>query len=410
MLAPPRKERLGKLTPAQTTALRTLNSGSIRGADVPDDLLDRLVTGGWVSVTISVDGADLYTIRPFAPPPTRPAEATRTLSKFTVIRRSGDEIVAEHPLSWSDIVIHDARVLADLSGLPNADLPESVSTRLTDDLAWTGHTATGESERFETRSWGAHELWFHRHANLSDRVLTWDHFGPTRWADGQFPPLPARRETYPGEPIGLYRPDLDALRDSDPSITTVLEDRVSTRAFDDAAPITVDQLGELLYRTARTKLEREAKGVEYLSRPYPSGGAVYELEIYPVIRNVAGVKSGMYHYDSFDHVLRPVAGDEVVDRLLRTSSMTLAEGQLPQVLLVVAARAGRLMWTYEQVPYGIILKHVGVLLQTVYLAATAMGLGAVAQGYGDSAAFTEAVGCSELAECNVGSIVVGTPA
>ena len=41
-----------------------------------------------------------------------------------------------------------------------------------------------------------------------------------------------------------------------------------------------------------------------------TAGGVYELELYPVVRNVAGVPPGMYHYDSFDHVLRPVAAGD----------------------------------------------------------------------------------------------------
>ncbi|MGV7852500.1 nitroreductase family protein, partial [Mycobacterium kansasii] len=53
---------------------------------------------------------------------------------------------------------------------------------------------------------------------------------------------------------------------------------------------------------------------------------------------------------------------------------------------------------------------VGVLMQTIYLVATAMGLGACAQGFGDTAAFVAATGVDELQECNVGSIIIGSPA
>ncbi len=416
LLAPPHKERLGKLPPAQLQALKTLNSGVKMTAPADPGVravLESLADRGWLTMTVRSGDTDLYTIRPFKAPPARPvsAEPDRTLSKFAIMRRHKGTFVLEHPMSWCDIDIHDGRIVGLATGLATDDVPDAIARQLAADLKWTGHTVadrTDEDQNFSTRSWGAHELWFHRLSNLSERVLTWEEFGPTRWADGEFPPLPARKQNYPGEPIELFAPDIDSLRESDPSITAVLEDRASCRSFDEAHPITLDQIGELLYRTARTKLLRTAKGVEYLSRPYPAGGAVYELEIYPVVRNVDGLAAGMYHYDSFDHVLRPVADDSVVERLLHTSSMTLSEGQLPQVLFVIAARSGRLMWTYEQVPYAIILKHVGVVLQTIYLASTAMGLGAVAQGYGDTAAFNEAAQVPELEECNVGSIVVGS--
>ncbi|HTM83645.1 MAG TPA: SagB family peptide dehydrogenase, partial [Mycobacterium sp.] len=178
-------------------------------------------------------------------------------------------------------------------------------------------------------------------------------------------------------------------------------------------PITAEQLAELLFRTARTRRTQPVgDGEELLSRPYPSAGSIYELELYPVVRNVAGLAPGMYHYDSFDHLLRPVAAADspAVSQLVKPASATLTAGAEPQVLVVIAARCGRIMWSYEQIGYAAILKDVGVLMQTIYLAATAMGLGACAQGFGDTAAFVAAAGVDERQECSVGSIVVGAAA
>ena len=45
-----------------------------------------------------------------------------------------------------------------------------------------------------------------------------------------------------------------------------------------------------------------------------------------------------------------------------------------QVLLILAARFPRLAWKYESIAYALTLKHVWVVFQTMYLAATAMGL------------------------------------
>jgi SagB-type dehydrogenase family enzyme len=79
------------------------------------------------------------------------------------------------------------------------------------------------------------------------------------------------------------------------------------------------------------------------------------------------------------------------------------------VLIVIAARPGRLMWTYEQMPYALILKHVGTLTQTMYLVAAAMGLGGTALGTGDAAAFNDVTGTDQTEECAVGDFAVGTP-
>jgi SagB-type dehydrogenase family enzyme len=419
-------ETLTGLAAGQLHALKTLNRGpatlselatAAGGSDIAD-LIDRLAVGGWLSVTVRDGERDLYSICPFGQPtprPRTPLPASAQLSKFAVLHRDTEGFVLEHPMSWGDLRIHDARLLAQLDGLGTDNaLPDGIAAQFVADLHWCGFLADdAEDQAFRTRSWNAPDLWFHRRSTLGERIVTWEHFGPTKWGKGQFPQPPARKANYPGKAIALATPDLAAARRVDPTLTAVIEDRVSTRSFDDTRPMTLDQLAELLYRTARTRSTRPAGDGEVLvSRPYPSGGSVYELELYPVVRNVTDLTPGMYHYDSFDHVLRPVAAADspAVVRLVKSTSATVSDGAEPQLLLVMAARSGRVMWAYEQVAYAAMLKHVGVLMQTIYLAATAMGLGACAQGFGDTAAFATAAGVDELDECSVGSMILGAPA
>lgn len=426
LLNPPRNEKLTKLTAGQLQALKGLNLGPATVAELsapaPGNdvltLMNRLAAGGWLTVTVSDAGRDLYSMVPFgqaAPRPEPLASRSAVLSKFAVLHRDSEGLVLEHPLAWCDLRIHDARLLVLLDGPGENDpgLPAAVASQFVGDLRWCGMLVPvgAEDRGFDTVGWSAPDLWFHRRSTLGRRIVTWEHFGPTKWAKGRFPQPPARRTKYPGEFVVLRVPDLTAKRTQDPTLTAVLEDRVSTRAFDDAHPITVDQLAELLYRAARTRSTQTVGGGEELaSRPYPSGGGLYELELYPVVRHVAGLEPGMYHYDSFDHVLRPVAAADSrpVSQLLKTAAATLTGGAEPQVLVVMAARTGRILWTYEQIGYAAILKDVGVLMQTIYLAATAMNLGACAQGFGDTAAFVAATGVDELQECSVGSIIIGS--
>jgi SagB-type dehydrogenase family enzyme len=117
----------------------------------------------------------------------------------------------------------------------------------------------------------------------------------------------------------------------------------------------------------------------------------------------------MYHYDAHAHGLRLVRppGPEVA-RLLQNAAGASAMTRLPQVLVVVAARFGRLMWSYEELPYALVLKDVGVLYQTLYLVATSMGLAACGLGGGDALAFTEATGLGFTVESSVGEFVLGS--
>ena len=77
------------------------------------------------------------------------------------------------------------------------------------------------------------------------------------------------------------------------------------------------------------------------------------------------------------------------------------------MLLVVTSRFARISWKYESIAYALTLKHVGLLVQTIYLVATAMGLGACALGSGDAAEAARAFGLDWLMESSVGEFALG---
>ncbi|PXX66647.1 SagB-type dehydrogenase family enzyme [Nocardia tenerifensis] len=394
LLDPARNEQLSGLGSGLLQALRTLNEGPATVSQLSDGggggevagLMERLTDGGWLSVTVRDGGRNLYSIRPFGQPPARPATRLpwrATLSKFAVLHRDSDGFVLEHPLSWCEVRIHDPRLLSLLDGFGAAEspLPASMKSQFAADLHWCGFLVTDpdeEEQNLAGRDWHAADLWFHRRSTRS---------GP---ASDRFD---RQSSSYPGEPVPLPALDLAALR------TTDATDRVST--FDGATPISQDQLAELLYRAARSR----SASAEFVSGRKLADGGAHELEFYPIVRHVEGLTPGMYHYDSSDHALRPIAGlnSLAVQGLLRTSA-SRAGGE-PQLALVLSARPRT-----EPTDYAGILQHVGAVTHTVCLTATAMGLGAHAQGRIDTAAFAAATGVDELTECAVGAVIVGSPA
>ena len=60
------------------------------------------------------------------------------------------------------------------------------------------------------------------------------------------------------------------------------------------------------------------------------------------------------------------------------------------------------------IAYALTLKHVGVVFQTMYLAATAMGLAPCAVGCGDADLFARAAGTDYCAETSVGEFLLGS--
>jgi SagB-type dehydrogenase family enzyme len=78
------------------------------------------------------------------------------------------------------------------------------------------------------------------------------------------------------------------------------------------------------------------------------------------------------------------------------------------VLVVVAARFQRIAWKYASIAYSLILKDVGVLYETMYLTATAMGLAPCAVGCGNADLFARAADLDYYAETSVGEFLLGS--
>jgi SagB-type dehydrogenase family enzyme len=97
-----------------------------------------------------------------------------------------------------------------------------------------------------------------------------------------------------------------------------------------------------------------------------------------------------------------------VEALLETAWYTADRRSRPQVVLVLTARFQRMQWKYQSMVYAAVLKHVGVVYQTWYLVATAMGLAPCALGGGDSDLFGEAAGLDYYAESAVGEFILGS--
>lgn len=79
----------------------------------------------------------------------------------------------------------------------------------------------------------------------------------------------------------------------------------------------------------------------------------------------------------------------------------------PQILITIAARFGRISWKYSSIAYSLILKDVGCLIQTFYLAATDMDLGGCAIGTGNIDLFAKTTGLEFHVEGAVGQFALG---
>ncbi|WP_329067476.1 SagB/ThcOx family dehydrogenase [Amycolatopsis sp. NBC_01480] len=351
-----------------------------------------------------------------------PADARLRLSKFALLRTLDNELVLESPLVQHRVTLVDpaatavvARLgtegtAADLGGL----LPEDATAELVGHLVGAGFVERGTAAGFPSdteavlRQWDFHDLLSHSRA----RSGRFDQpFGGIFPYLGEIEPRPAIKPVPDGPSIELYRPELDDVLATDPSLTAVLEARTSVRQYGEK-PLTARQIGEWLYRTARVRAvygPTPNAPYEASTRPYPCGGAAYELELYLTVQRCDGIEPGIYYYDPVGHRL-VLVNDGAADReaLLQTASIATALQADPDVLVTMTSRFQRLSWKYRAIAYSVSLKHAGVLYQTMYLVATAMGLAPCGLGSGDSDLAARAFGLDYLTESSVGDFILGS--
>lgn len=146
-------------------------------------------------------------------------------------------------------------------------------------------------------------------------------------------------------------------------------------------------------------------------RSVPSGGALYPLEIYPVVRNVVGLEPGLYHYDPSAHVLevldeREVSGDlgEVMIPLPDGPNLATTCG----AVLFVVGVFWRTRFKYGLRGYRWTLIEAGHVGQSFLLAAEALGLPAVPYGGFWDRRVDDLLGVDGVNESVIYSLVTGS--
>ncbi|MEP7308395.1 MAG: tetratricopeptide repeat protein [Acidobacteriota bacterium] len=112
-------------------------------------------------------------------------------------------------------------------------------------------------------------------------------------------------------------------------------------------------------------------------RAYPSSGALYAVEIYPVVFRVDGLEPAVYHYRAVENALEVVSAD--------IDPSSLVEAALPVERAMVSSAAVLFCLTgcflrherkYGEGGYRMLVAETGHISQNLILAATALGLSA----------------------------------
>jgi SagB-type dehydrogenase family enzyme len=358
---------------------------------------------------------------------------TVALSRFAYMRRRGNDMVLESPRSTALFRICDPKIASTIATLST---PHKVGKLRAEQgfaaLALLGllfacnilfkvdaksdglRLAEGDSGLVV---WDFHDLLFHTHSTEGRQA---NPTGGRYPYVGVMPPPAAVRTPWSGKTIDLQS-FASAPEETPSPFATLLRERHSTRDFDDAQPITITELARLLDRATRVQWKWTSPldfgdgsvgpDIDFTRRPYPSAGSAYELELYLVVANCTGLDRGLYHYDADRHALVAIeARAQDIEAQLASAQFAMDAPASPQILITIAARFDRIAWKYSGIAYSLILKNVGVLLQTLYLAATDLGLGGCAIGTSNIDLFAEMTGQEFYVEGPVGQFALGRAA
>jgi SagB-type dehydrogenase family enzyme len=364
----------------------------------------------------------------FRLPAVDPEQPVR-LSKFAAMRAHGGEMLVESPLAQYQVVLHRelaTRIVAALSvATPiralalTLNVPDQLVTDVVAYLAATGVVLVGTWEDGAARfgededpsliRWSHHDLLFHSRSRMGR------YGGPTGavfpYAD-RLPTPPLVKPVPKGQRFALHRPELDDLAAEDPPLTEVIENARLCPELSERG-VTAEQVGELLFRTARIRsIEAASAGADITyrisDRPYLSIYGLHELEVYVSLNRCDELPRGIYHYDPKDHVLTLINDSQAeLDELLDYAGVAARTTQRPPVLITITARVARSSWMYGGIAYSLTLTHVGALQQTMCLVATAMGLAPCVPAIDPGDVTDSALRLDWPAEIGVGEFILG---
>jgi SagB-type dehydrogenase family enzyme len=361
------------------------------------------------------------------------ANDTVALSRFAYLRRRGNNMVLESPCASALFQICDPKIASALIALTSPQkiskltrqelfpVSELLALLLDCEIVFKlgavrdqGLRASEGDEHLVV--WDFHDLLFHVHSTDGRQANPLG--GRYPYVDTIAPP-PAVRPPWPGKAIDLQtyaaaQPDMKS------SFAKFLRERRSARDFDEQKPITLAELAGFLEGAARILSKWTSPldfgdgsfgpDIDYTTRPYPSAGSAYELELYLAVTRCEGLPSGFYHYDADRHALVPIeVRTQALEAMIGAAVYAMDAPGPPQILLTIAARFNRIAWKYSAIGYSLILRDVGVLLQTLYLTAADLGLGGCAVGTSNIDLFAKMTGMEFHVEGPVGQFALGRP-
>jgi SagB-type dehydrogenase family enzyme len=180
-------------------------------------------------------------------------------------------------------------------------------------------------------------------------------------------PMPRPTKRYRGAGV------TDLPRPAGGEFASVLKNRRTWRRFS-TKPVTIAELGTVLGLSSGVQQWVSSGPHELPLKTSPSGGARHPIECYVLVRNVRGLKPGLYHYAAARHALERLRGSPTVKRIASYYPSSGYFARAP-VHIFLTAVFERQLWRYPYSrAYRAALVEAGHVCQTLCLTATWLGL------------------------------------
>jgi SagB-type dehydrogenase family enzyme len=160
---------------------------------------------------------------------------------------------------------------------------------------------------------------------------------------------------------------------TDTEFGRVLLARRTSRRYS-SAPLTIAELSTILALSAGVQKWAMTAGGEVALKTSPSGGARHPIECYVVVRSIAELRPGIYHYRADRHVLERIRGAVPISRMRQYVPQSGYFANASAMVFLTAV-FGRQLWRYSYSrAYRAALIEAGHVCQTFLLTATSLGL------------------------------------
>ena len=342
---------------------------------------------------------------------------TYRLSRFVVIRPADHGLVMESSLNNRQFPLRSVSVIRIIAALAQPTQLESLLSCAKESerevlcsfldacdqaqfLTRVGEDGVTEEDAGPLGYWEFHDLLFHTASRFGRNRRP---IGGTYRLKDRLPPESPLDSDEGYSQIALPTPGMDVLN------LRLHEALTQRRSQYGRKPLTIEALGAFTYWTCRVTNVRSTGNDVHLQKLYPSGGSLHPLRVYIAIESCEGCPPGLYRYLDRVHSLAKVPAPEGAVRKFLSDAAYNTGGlaQRPTMLFIISACFQRTAWKYESIAYRLVLLETGTLLQTMYLAATALGLKACAIGCGDSDYFAQTAKTDYYRETSVGEFLLG---